>query len=186
MWRLQLSTSPPEAMQLPATAYLGLGGNVGDVLLSMSRMLRMLDAHDCVAVEQVSPVYKTPPWGIEDQAWFLNCCVEVSSGLDPRSLLELCLAGERELHRTRSVRWGPRTIDADILTFGDYEVDHDQLTIPHPRMHERLFVMQPLADIAPDLMVRGRPTKDWAASLGDQDLETVALDEGWYRKGVTG
>ena len=163
-------------------AWLGLGGNIGDVQQAMADALQSLDAMDEIAVEQVSSVYKTPPWGLEDQPWFLNCCAGISCSLTPEQLLEACQQVERQGKRERIVRWGPRTIGVDILMFEGIEQIEQRLTIPHPRMHERAFVMVPLADIAPGLKVGNKTTNEWAESLLDERMEVIETEADWWKK----
>ena len=163
------------------TAYIGLGGNVGDVLANMASALRFLDADAETSLQEVSQVYKTPPWGIEDQDWFLNACAAVKTTRTAQELLELCLEAEIALKRERIVRWGPRTIDLDVLAYGNQEINEENLVIPHPRMQERLFVMQPLSDIAPELLVQNKPVMEWVRTFEVETLETVPLDPDWFR-----
>ena len=166
---------------IPVIAYIGLGGNVGDVLANMASALQFIDRDGRTSLLQVSPVYKTPPWGIEDQDWFLNCCASVETSLTAKELLELCLNAESGLKRVRSVRWGPRTIDLDVLVYGDLAMKTKNLVIPHPRMHERLFVMQPLSDIAPELILGGKTTGEWVRGFSETPLEHLKLGTGWYQ-----
>lgn len=163
-------------------AYLGLGGNVGDVLANMRNALMHLQALEEVEVCDVSSVYKTPPWGITDQDWFLNCCAKITTSLRPEALLESCLRTEQKLKRKRVVRWGPRSVDIDILIFGDYEMSCDDLTIPHPRMQERAFVMMPLSDIAPSLQIKGKTPEQWMLSLDDEEITKVELPSNWWQR----
>jgi len=163
--------------------YLGLGGNVGDVLANMAAALQSLDAHEYIRVVAVSGVYKTPPWGITDQDWFLNCCAKIETHITPLELLNVCLDIEVKLKRKRMVRWGPRSVDIDILLFGDIHVDSVKLTIPHPRMHERAFVMLPLSDIAPKLVVEQKRVIDWVQVLDDSDISDVETDgKDWWQQ----
>ncbi|MGI9355889.1 MAG: 2-amino-4-hydroxy-6-hydroxymethyldihydropteridine diphosphokinase, partial [Rhizobiaceae bacterium] len=143
-------------------AWLGLGGNIGDVQAAIRAALHNLDGHGAVEVVAVSPLYKTPPWGVEDQPWFFNCCAEVMTSLTPEELLAACQEQERLGKRERVQRWGPRTIDIDILVYEGVEQDNPGLALPHPRITERAFVLVPLADIAPQLEVQKRTVKDWA------------------------
>lgn len=152
-------------------AYLGLGGNIGDVRQNLKNALVALDDHDGIAVKKVSSIYKTPPWGVEDQPWFLNCCATIETSLTPEDLLEECQAAERAGKRERTVRWGPRTIDVDILVFEGVEQIEQRLTIPHPRMLERAFVLVPLAEIAPDLNVGGKACSQWALEVPRDGIE---------------
>ena len=126
-------------------AYLSLGSNMGDRIDNLSRAVALLDRpSEGVEVEQVSPVFETAPVGYKDQDDFLNICVKIKTDLEPLALLSLCQKIEETLHRVRTIRWGPRTIDVDILTYDDLEINTQRLTIPHPRMYERGFVQVPL------------------------------------------
>ena len=136
-------------------AYLGLGGNVGDVIGSMSGALQQLDRHDLIKVLSVSSIYRTPPWGLEDQDWFHNACASLQTKLQPLELLEECQKIEQTYKRVREIRWGPRTLDLDLLLYGDEEIDHVDLKVPHPEMPNRNFVLIPLYEIAPQLTIPG-------------------------------
>ena len=162
------------------SAWLGLGGNVGDVLQAMGKALRSLDSGSELQILSVSPVYKTPPWGVEDQPWFLNCCAHIETRLSPEALLEECQAAEREGKRERIRRWGPRTIDIDILAFEGIEQTEQRLTIPHPGIAERAFVLVPLAEIAPDLLINGKPVFERAKEIDGQGIELVEAKPDWW------
>jgi 2-amino-4-hydroxy-6-hydroxymethyldihydropteridine diphosphokinase len=162
-------------------AYLGLGGNLGDPTQSMAAALRMLDADPLTRVLQVSSLYRTPPWGKTDQPDFLNATAEVLTGHSPRELLDLCLEAERRLKRVRQERWGPRLIDIDILVFGDRTVDEDGLEIPHPRMLERAFVLAPLAEIAPEFVMKGKKLGDWLTEADTAGIERLPSGRDWWR-----
>ena len=161
--------------------WLGLGGNLGDVRQAMSSALEMLDAEGSISVLQVSAIYKTPPWGLEDQPWFLNCCAQIETDLTPEQLLEVCQTAERAGNRVRDIRWGPRTIDIDILVYEGVDQVEQRLTIPHPRMLERAFVLVPLAEIAPQLMVAGKNVSDHAGSIDSTGVEEVETGADWRR-----
>ncbi len=163
-------------------ATLGLGGNIGDPAASMARALTLLDAREDCAVTAVSRLYRTPPWGKTDQAWFFNACAQVRTSLSPDDLLDACLSIEKQMKRERLERWGPRTIDIDILTFGDLVQHTETLQIPHPRMTERGFVLMPLADFAPDLVVSGRAVRDWLKSADVAYIEIADADRDWWRR----
>jgi 2-amino-4-hydroxy-6-hydroxymethyldihydropteridine diphosphokinase len=128
-------------------AFLGLGSNLGDRLSHLRRAVRSLD--DVVAV---SPLYETDPVGGPEQDAFLNLVVELDTALDARGLLGRCAALEAAAERVREVRWGPRTLDVDVLWVDGEVVDEPDLQVPHPRMYERRFVLAPLRDLAPDLV----------------------------------
>jgi 2-amino-4-hydroxy-6-hydroxymethyldihydropteridine diphosphokinase len=145
------------------TAYLGLGSDLGDRLGHLARALERLDADALVGIEAVSPVYATEPVGLVEAPEFLNAVVRIRTERDPEALLDLCLAIEAGLGRVRAGRPAPRTIDIDLLLYGDVRLDSERLRLPHPRMTERAFVVVPLRDIAPDLVVAGRPVSEWAA-----------------------
>ena len=163
-------------------AYIGLGGNIGDVPATMAAALSALDRDPKIELRAVSPVYLTPPWGIPDQDWYHNACAELSVTVDPAGLLEICLRVEQDLKRVRDKRWGPRTIDLDVLVYAEVKMEQPNLTLPHPRMHERIFVLRPLADLAPALEVNGSKVGDLAAELADPRLEKLALEKDWYLK----
>ncbi|MEL6735002.1 MAG: 2-amino-4-hydroxy-6-hydroxymethyldihydropteridine diphosphokinase [Pseudomonadota bacterium] len=164
------------------TAWLGLGGNLGDVRSALAAALKGLDAQDGVSVLAVSPLYKTPPWGLKDQPWFLNCCAGVSTTLAPEALLEVCQQLERVGLRERTVRWGPRTVDIDIIAYEGVEQVEQRLTLPHPRAVERAFVLTPLAAIAPDVELAGQTVAALAAALNDPNMEVAVAGGEWWRE----
>jgi 2-amino-4-hydroxy-6-hydroxymethyldihydropteridine diphosphokinase len=128
-------------------AFLGLGSNLGDREALLRRAVASLPE-----VVAVSPLYETDPVGGPEQGAFLNLVVELDTERTPRELLELCQELEADARRVRLERWGPRTLDADVLLVGDLAVDEPDLVVPHPRMWERRFVLAPLADLAPELV----------------------------------
>ena len=135
-----------------ADVYLGLGSNLGDKAANLREALRLLYGarSAAIALLTVSSLYRTKPVGYVEQDWFLNAAVHIKTSLSPRELLTQLIEIECELGRVRTRRNGPRTIDLDILLWEDLVVNKDDLVIPHPRLHERLFVLEPLAEIAPD------------------------------------
>ncbi|WP_246272637.1 2-amino-4-hydroxy-6-hydroxymethyldihydropteridine diphosphokinase [Phyllobacterium pellucidum] len=166
-------------------AWLGLGGNIGDPVAAMAQALRALDGREDTDVVAVSPVYKTPPWGKTDQASFHNACAEVLTALEPEALLATCLDIEKEMKRERIERWGPRIIDIDVLAYAGFETfASPTLVLPHPRMTERAFVLVPLADIAPGLVVAGKPMSHWLARCDKAGVEEALGDSGWWREGI--
>jgi 2-amino-4-hydroxy-6-hydroxymethyldihydropteridine diphosphokinase len=119
--------------------------------------------------------YRTPPWGVTDQPPFINCAIAVETALSPRALLDRALTVERALGRDRSQeqRWGPRTIDIDLLAYGDLSLDEPNLTLPHPRLFERAFVLVPLAEIVPERIIAGRRVGDAAARIDAGGIEKL-------------
>lgn len=162
-------------------AYLGLGGNLGDPRQAMAAALATIAADGQTHIAAVSSLYRTPPWGKPDQPDFLNAAAEVVTSRAPCALLELCLDAERKLKRVRSERWGPRTIDIDILIFGEVEMREEGLEIPHPRMLERAFVLTPLADIAPGLRISGHTVKEHLAGIDSSGIVRAASGDWWIR-----
>jgi 2-amino-4-hydroxy-6-hydroxymethyldihydropteridine diphosphokinase len=144
-------------------AALGLGGNIGDVAAAFVDAFRRLAEAPGVRLARASSVYRTPPWGKLDQPDFLNMAALVETTLPARALLALCLDIERAMGRRRLERWGPRTLDIDILTYGEATIDEPDLKVPHPRLAERAFVLAPLAEIAPHLRIAGREIAQWLA-----------------------
>ena len=136
-------------------AVLGLGGNIGDVRAAFARALAALAAAPGVELLRKSSLYRTAPWGPVAQPAFLNMAVLVRTSLSPHQLLDLCLSIERQEGRVRAERFGPRTLDVDILSFGKLVLSDERVTLPHPRLHERAFALVPLAEIAPDLVIGG-------------------------------
>lgn len=163
-------------------AFLSLGGNIGEPVTAMAAALKMLDADAKTTVAAVSSLYRTPPWGKTDQPDFINAAAALDTTLTPRELIELCLASERALKRERRERWGPRIIDIDILTFGDLQVDEPGLQIPHPRMLQRAFVLVPLTEIAPDLIVSGKPALEWLRTIDAAGIERLDSGRDWWRR----
>ena len=142
-------------MTRAARAYLGLGSNLGDRLAHLQAAVDGLAATPDVHVVAVSRVYETAPVGGPQQDDYLNAVVAVDTVLDPHELLAVAQRLEAGEQRVRAERWGPRTLDVDVLLVGDDHVDEPDLVVPHPRMSERAFVLVPLADVAPDLVRAG-------------------------------
>ncbi len=147
------------------TVYLALGTNLGDRPANLRAAIATMPPS--VIVRQSSPVYETPPWGITDQPAFLNMVLRGETDLEPAALLEHLKRLETALGRAASVRWGPRLIDIDILFYDALILDIPGLTIPHPRLHERAFVLVPLADLVPGLVhpVLGKSVRDLLAAV---------------------
>ncbi len=138
------------------TAYISLGANLGDRERSLRRAIELLGTREGIRVARVSSLRETEPWGPVEQPSFLNAAAELETSLEPRELLDALLAVERDLGRLREgLRYGPRTIDLDLLVYGDAVVAEPGLVLPHPRLHERGFALEPLAELDPDLVVPG-------------------------------
>jgi 2-amino-4-hydroxy-6-hydroxymethyldihydropteridine diphosphokinase len=156
-------------------AWLALGGNVGDSRALLDRAVAMLCDGDRVRLAARSSDYRTPPWGIAEQPPFVNLCIAVDTDLSPHALLAQAHAVEHALgrDRARERRWGPRSVDIDIVAYDDMTIAEHELTLPHPRVLERAFVLVPLAEIAPDLQIAGRSIADAAASIDCSGVERL-------------
>jgi 2-amino-4-hydroxy-6-hydroxymethyldihydropteridine diphosphokinase len=139
-----------------STAYVALGSNLDDPEAQVERGFAALAALPGTLLRARSRRYRTPPWGVVDQPDFVNAVARLETSLAPRTLLDALLAIEARAGRVRGLRYGPRVLDLDLLLYGDCELREAGLTLPHPRLHERAFVLVPLADLAPDLEVPGR------------------------------
>ena len=138
------------------SAFVGIGSNLGDREVNFRRAVELLSAEDGIDVVAVSEIRETDPVGPVEQGPFLNGAVRIETDLAPRELPERLLAVEARLGRVRRERWGPRTIDLDLLLYGDDFVDEPGLTVPHARLHERRFALEPLSDLAPSLEIPGK------------------------------
>jgi len=156
----------------------GLGGNLGDPVAAFAAALSQLSRHYGITAVRPSSVYRTAPWGKVDQPEFLNMAVVVETSLPARDLLGLCLENERAGGRERRERWGPRTLDIDILTYGGETIDEPGLQVPHPRIAERAFVLAPLAEIAPEWVIAGSSVAKLLAAVADEKVrrDAVATD----------
>ena len=138
---------------METTAFVGIGSNLGDREANLRSAIELLSAEDGIEVIALSEVRETEPVGPVDQGPFLNGVVQVKTALPPVELLERLLSVESRLGRVRTERWGPRTIDLDLLLYGSERVDEPGLTVPHPRLHERRFALEPLLDLDPTLEI---------------------------------
>lgn len=156
-------------------AFLALGGNLGDVRTTFDRAIAKLCDGPEVRLVARSSDYRTPPWGIADQPAFRNAVIEVATSLSPHELLARALSCERALGRDRlhERHWGPRPIDIDILAYDDIELRDPELTLPHPYLFERAFVLTPLAEIAPDLLIGGISVRDALARIDTKGIEKL-------------
>ncbi|MFT3784247.1 MAG: 2-amino-4-hydroxy-6-hydroxymethyldihydropteridine diphosphokinase [Nibricoccus sp.] len=155
------------------TAYLGLGSNLGDRKRFLSDAILAINSASGIRVEKISSIYETDPVGVVDQPKFLNLVVEIATTLEPKDLLASCLGIEKKLGRVRKERWGPRTIDIDVLWFGGEVVDQPELTLPHPRLKERAFVLAPLAEIAPHVLIDGESVAEFTANLDQTGVRSI-------------
>jgi 2-amino-4-hydroxy-6-hydroxymethyldihydropteridine diphosphokinase len=153
-------------------ALLALGGNVGDVRATLARAVTALCEGTDIRLVARSADYLTPPWGVVDQPSFVNLCIAVDTKLTPMALLARAQAVERAFGRDRSQgqRWGPRVLDIDLLTYDDITLDTAELTLPHPRLLERAFVLVPLAEIAPDRVIAGTRVSDALKRIDAGDI----------------
>jgi len=158
-----------------AEALLGLGGNLGDVRTTLGRAVTALcDGRDVKLVARSSD-YRTPPWGVADQPPFINLAIVVETALTPRALLDRALAVEAMFgrDRTKERRWGPRILDIDIIAFDALEIEESGLTLPHPHLFERAFVLAPLAEIAPHCKIKGTTVAEAFARLDPSGIEKL-------------
>ena len=158
-----------------ADALLGFGGNVGDVRATLEKAVALFADGSQVILRARSSDYVTPPWGVTDQPPFINLAIQVETALPPRALLERALEVERALgrDRARETRWGPRTIDIDLIAYDDLAIGEHDLILPHPRLFERAFVLVPLAEIVPDRVIAGRKIKDALAAIDVAGIEKL-------------
>jgi 2-amino-4-hydroxy-6-hydroxymethyldihydropteridine diphosphokinase len=159
-----------------ASVVFSLGGNVGDKAGALRRALNALGGEPGIELVAASRLYRTPPWGKIDQESFVNACALALTSLAPEALLDRVKRLEVELGRVPAERWGPRVIDIDIIDYDDVALSTDRLTLPHPELFNRAFVLVPLAEIAPDRMIGGKRVGDAAASIGAQTEGIVPLD----------
>ena len=156
-------------------ALIALGGNVGDVRATFQKAI----ANICGMTQGVllarSSDYATPPWGEVQQERFINACIEIDTSLDPHALLFTLQKIEAKFGRDRNseTRWGPRTLDLDLIAYDDVSIRKPELTLPHPRLFERAFVLVPLAEIAPDRLIAGRSIKAALAGLKTEGIERL-------------
>ena len=158
-----------------ASAIIALGGNVGDVRTTFRKAIANICGMTQGTLEAQSSDYATPPWGDDQQADFINACIEIETSLDPHALLFVMQKVEQKFGRTRDKerRWGPRTLDLDMIAYDDISLQKPDLTLPHPRLFERAFVLVPLAEIAPDRVIGGIRVRDGLSSVSTQGIERL-------------
>ena len=155
-------------------AYLGLGSNMGNKRENINRAVELLDTGENIIVTGLSSYYETEPVGYLDQDLFLNIVVEINTNLGPYELLDYCNNIEKELKRKRTITWGPRTIDIDILCYEGLSSREDKLSVPHPRMMERAFVMVPLYELTKDIIIDGMAIRDIMQDLDTQGIRKLS------------
>ncbi|MEG2984170.1 MAG: 2-amino-4-hydroxy-6-hydroxymethyldihydropteridine diphosphokinase [Peptostreptococcaceae bacterium] len=153
--------------------YIGLGTNIGNRLNYLKEALEKIDSYEDIKINKKSKLYETKAWGYTEQADFLNMCIEIETCLTPMELLNKCQRVESDLNRERKIRWGPRTIDVDILFFNDIILQEENLEIPHPRIKERAFVLIPLIDLNDDLKINNISINEYLQSLTTEEREEV-------------
>ncbi|MCA1424659.1 MULTISPECIES: 2-amino-4-hydroxy-6-hydroxymethyldihydropteridine diphosphokinase [Bradyrhizobium] len=158
-----------------ASVLIALGGNVGDVRATFKKAIAHICGMAQAALIARSSDYTTPPWGDEDQDPFINACIEIETSLDPHALLFVLQKVEQKFGRarTKARRWGPRTLDLDMIAYDDVSLRKPDLTLPHPRLFERAFVLVPLAEIAPDRVISGIRVRDGLAGVSTQGIERL-------------
>jgi dihydropteroate synthase len=177
---LSVSAEPPPRPEPwrdgRASVVFALGGNVGDKAGTMRRALRALGSEPGIELTAVSRLYRTAPWGKTDQDWFVNACALARTDLAPAAVLDRVKALEVQLGRQPGERWGPRVIDIDIIDYDDLALRGPRLTLPHPEVFNRAFVLVPLAEIAPERVIGGRRVGEAAANLDAEASDVVPLD----------
>jgi 2-amino-4-hydroxy-6-hydroxymethyldihydropteridine diphosphokinase len=158
-----------------ADVLIALGGNVGDVRATFQKAIANICGMAQAALLARSSDYTTPPWGEPNQARFVNACIEIETALDPHALMFTLHRIEKKFGRDRGreTRWGPRTLDLDLIAYDDVSIDKPELTLPHPRLFERAFVLVPLAEIVPDRIIAGRNIAVALARLSTEGIERL-------------
>lgn len=155
--------------------FLSLGTNQGDKKNLLQEAVYRLEQLEKTSLLAISSLYRTAAWGRTDQEDFYNMVLLLETQLEPPQLLDRTQEIEKALGRVRSLHWGPRTMDIDILLFGDRRIDSERLQVPHPHMTKRRFVLEPLSEIAPKTMIFGRPLGDYLEEIDDEDVEKIGI-----------
>ena len=158
-----------------ADVLIALGGNVGDVRATFQKAISNICGMMQATLLSRSSDYATPPWGELDQDRFINACIEIETSLDPHALLFTLHKIEKKFGRDRAKehRWGPRTLDLDLIAYDDASINQPDLTLPHPRLFERAFVLVPLAEIVPDRLISGRTVRDALKGVSTDGIERL-------------
>ncbi len=157
----------------PYDAIIGLGSNIGDKQANIAAAIEHLTADGALKLVRRSRDFRSAPWGKTDQDWFVNACITVATKLAPSDVLERCFDAERAAQRVRRERWGPRTLDCDLLIYRDNVSDDPHLTLPHPQITGRAFVLVPLIEIAPDAVINGQRATEWLSKLDANGVVAV-------------
>ena len=177
--------SSTERLMHPTTAFIGLGSNLGDRRLLLTNALYSLDGQPGVRIERLSSLYESAPLApVASQPWFLNGVVEISTSLGPERLLAICQAIEEDAGRVRTIHWGPRSLDLDILLHGGAVLTSPDLILPHPEILNRHFVLAPLAELSRDLVIPGAGLRavDGLERVEGQELRLVSGPSWWKRQ----
>jgi 2-amino-4-hydroxy-6-hydroxymethyldihydropteridine diphosphokinase len=162
-----------KAVEQDFDATIGLGSNIGNKTGNIDRAVAILTRNGDIRVVRQSRKYRSEPWGVLDQDWFVNACLAVATELSARELLQRCQQVEKDMGRQRLRHWGPRLIDVDVLTYRDQTIRQPDLSVPHPLIAERAFVLLPLQDVAPGLKIEGKTIGSMLAALGESGTTTV-------------
>jgi 2-amino-4-hydroxy-6-hydroxymethyldihydropteridine diphosphokinase len=161
-----------------STVYLGLGSNLGDPIGQISRALHEIDDVSGVALTQISSFYRTDPIGFADQPAFVNAVAQIETTLSPQDLMRALLDVEKAHDRVRTEKNGPRSLDLDILIFNEWRLEESDVTVPHPRLHERAFVLVPLLELNPKLYIPGLGfAREYLPSVSGQKIEKIMEDD---------
>lgn len=171
-----MSNSQKKASQAieACDAILGLGSNVGNKVANIDDAIARLAVSDDVRINARSQNYRSAPWGVLDQDWFVNACVSITTKFTPHELLAHCQSVERDMGRVRDQRWGPRVIDVDILTYGTMKIDDPNLIVPHPLIAQRGFVLVPLRDVAPNFHMNGQSISQMIDAMNVTDIVPIS------------
>lgn len=154
-------------------ALIGLGSNIGDKAGNISKALELLQDSNEIKVERISRFYKSSPWGVHEQDWFVNAVAAITTKLDALTLLQRCLGVETRMGRVREMKWGPRVIDLDLLTYRDQTIETEILKLPHPHIEKRSFVLVPLLEIAPHQKIRGEYVSTLLSKISSTDVVPI-------------
>lgn len=157
--------------------YVGLGSNIGSPKKTIIEAIKQLSTLHQSNLSAVSSLYRTPAWGMISQPDFINACVKLSTDLGPQEMLKALLALEKSHGRVRAIQWGPRTLDCDLLLYGNEIIHEPNLTVPHPRMTERAFVLLPLEEIAPQLILNQKSINTWISYCDLSRIEKLSLSK---------